>query len=154
MLLLLGVSLVFLLYALKKPEIVHLADYKVLIHVFVFLQIINTCGYAFMIKRDDYEFPVMMLGMCAAAVGWCILNFVPNKQRVGARLYVSGQFSAYLCLLRDVLYVPHNWWADGVVLFYLLLGSRDWLVEHLLFLTFILGHLIFVILVQNQHLHN
>jgi hypothetical protein len=167
--LLLAISLFYLLFAIKTPDVVYISDldysrrdYRIIISALVFMQIANTCAYAFMIKRDDYEFPIVMVSMLAAAVGWSIVTFASHGalrdernhsplHLLGARLYVFGHFAACLCLFRDIVRTSHSWWTIGLMTFCLILITtfgivfainKVWVIEHALFMTFLLAHLI------------
>ena len=149
-------------------------DYRIGMTALVMLQITSNAIYAFARKRRHWiEFACVTVAMVFAIAGWCVVSFAhaPGERYVrnnctmhltGARLYVSG-------CLATALFMCHDAWAlfrktharshemlfaaiaASVVLaclFGLLFSRRDshdWIYEHLLFLAYILCHLLFFI---------
>ena len=146
-------------------------DYRIGITILVLLQSLSNAVYAR--KQQHYiEFVCVTIAMILAVSGWCIVSFSPvgSEQRdernnseihlIGARLYVFGCLSTTFFMCRDawimfknthtyghlLLFVAITTSAVLACLFGLLFSKRDshdWIYEHLLFIAYIVGHLLF-----------
>jgi hypothetical protein len=148
-------------------------DYKIGISILVLLQILSNAIYAR--KQKHYiEFICVTIAMILAVSGWCVVSFSPDSQQdrdarnnstthvMGARLYVFGSLTTALFMCRDawksfknthtyahlLLFIAITTAIVLACLFGLLFSqhdSHDWIYEHLLFLAYIVCHLLFFI---------
>jgi hypothetical protein len=139
------------------------------------LQIISNVIYAFSRKQEHWlEFACVTLSMCFAVIGWCVVSFAHDSSPTryernnsamhltGARLYVFGSLATALFMCRDAWRMFQDTHTNGHLLLFIsitasvvlaclfgLLFSRrdsnDWIYEHLLFLAYIVCHLLFFV---------
>jgi hypothetical protein len=173
-------SFFYALLGTKGPDVTYISDldytrpdYKIIVSTLVFLQIINTLVYAFgRRERHIVEFIFIIIFLLTATIGWSIVSFLKEDEHRsernsasshiwGARLYVFGHLFVFCFLIRDI------WQTKGknLVLFVCMVTcfimcisfglvfvqNSSWVIEHLLFLSFLLGHFLFSIL---SDLHN
>ena len=149
-------------------------DYRVIVTTFVLLQVGTTCAYVFARRaRHPVELGLVILAMALAVAGWFIVSFVHtspvrstrNKafiHIVGARMYAFGSLGGFVFLLWDTwqryrlertrwhraFFVGMAGVAVVVCVFGLLFDrgeSFNWIYEHIIFIAYITGHLLFFI---------
>ena len=147
-------------------------DYKLLVSVLVFLQILATFVYAYRRRTiHTFEFPFVLMTLTMATTGWCIVAFVHTTDdrakrnlalihKIGAKLYVYGYVLCFALMVTDTWYRFRNTQKQihfvffiAVLASYLSCGmfgmlftmgtDNSWIYEQMIFISFHLAHLMF-----------
>lgn len=154
--------------------LVYVLSYRVITTCFVFLQVITTGVYA-LSRRQQHRIECVfyLVTLAVVIVGWCVVAFVITNQNrseqngsfihiLGARLFAYGHIACFMFIIWDNwkrFTKARTWWHFmmflAITIMYLLCGlfgglfalrdDNDWIYEHMLFISFIVAHLLFFI---------